>query len=43
MEDILRTSRDPNETKILWEGWRTVSSPQMVGDYTRLVALANEG
>jgi peptidyl-dipeptidase A len=43
MEDILRTSRDPNETKTLWEGWRTVSSPQMKADYTRLVTLANEG
>jgi peptidyl-dipeptidase A len=43
MEDILRTSRDPNETKTLWEGWRTVSSPQMVKDYQRLVVLANEG
>ena len=43
MQDILRTSRDPNETRALWEGWRTVSSPQMKGDYTRLVALANEG
>ncbi|MBL6854003.1 MAG: M2 family metallopeptidase [Alphaproteobacteria bacterium] len=43
LEDILRTSRDPNETKTLWEGWRTVSSPQMVKDYQRLVVLANEG
>jgi len=43
MEDILRTSRDPNETRTLWEGWRAVSSPQMKGDYVRLVALANEG
>jgi peptidyl-dipeptidase A len=43
MEDILRTSRDPNETKTLWEGWRNVSSPQMVGDYVKLVTLANEG
>ncbi len=43
MEDILRTSRDPNETRALWEGWRTVSSPQMKDDYTKLVALANEG
>ncbi|MEI9993503.1 MAG: M2 family metallopeptidase [Rhizomicrobium sp.] len=43
MEDILRTSRDPNETKTLYEGWRAVSSPQMKADYTRLVALANEG
>ena len=43
MEDILRTSRDPNETRALWEGWRAVSSPQMKNDYTRLVTLANEG
>jgi peptidyl-dipeptidase A len=43
MEDVLRTSRDPNETKALWDGWRTVSSPQMKADYTRLVTLANEG
>ena len=43
MEDILRTSRDPNETRALWEGWRAVSSPQMKDDYTKLVALANEG
>ena len=43
MEDILRTSRDPKETRALWEGWRNVSSPQMKDDYTKLVALANEG
>ncbi|HXC57377.1 MAG TPA: M2 family metallopeptidase [Rhizomicrobium sp.] len=43
MEDIMRTSRDPSETRTLWEGWRTVSAPQMKGDYTRLVTLANEG
>jgi len=43
LEDILRTSRDPNETKTLWEAWRQVSSPQMVGDYQRLVVLANDG
>ena len=43
MEDVLRTSRDPNETRTLWEGWRSVSSPQMKQDYTRLVALANDG
>ena len=43
MEEILRTSRDPNETRALWEGWRAVSSPQMKGDYARLVELANEG
>jgi len=43
LEDILRTSRDPGETRTLWEGWRAVSSPQMVKDYERLVVLANEG
>jgi peptidyl-dipeptidase A len=43
MEDILRTSRDPGENRVLWEGWRAVSSPQMQADYTRLVELANEG
>jgi peptidyl-dipeptidase A len=43
MEDILRMSRDPNETRTLWEGWRAVSSPQMKADYARLVELANEG
>ena len=43
LEDILRTSCDPNETRTLWEGWRTVSSPQMVQDYSRLVVLANDG
>jgi len=43
MEDILRTSRDPAETKALWEGWRAVSSPRMRADYANLVALANEG
>jgi peptidyl-dipeptidase A len=43
MQDILRTSHDPNETRALWEGWREVASPQMKADYARLVMLANEG
>lgn len=43
MESLLRTSRDPNETRALWEGWRAVSAPQMAADYKRLVELANEG
>jgi peptidyl-dipeptidase A len=43
MESVLRTSRDPNETRALWEGWRAVSAPQMKDDYQRLVELANEG
>jgi peptidyl-dipeptidase A len=41
-EEILRTTRDPNETKAIWEGWHTISPP-MKDDYTRLVSLANEG
>jgi peptidyl-dipeptidase A len=43
MEEILRTSRNPDETRTLWEGWRAVASPQMTIDYARLIALANEG
>jgi peptidyl-dipeptidase A len=43
MEEILRTSRDPTETRALWEGWRALASPQMKADYARLVELANEG
>jgi peptidyl-dipeptidase A len=43
LEDLLRTSRDPVETRAIWEGWRAASAPQMKADYIRLVALANEG
>jgi peptidyl-dipeptidase A len=43
MEEVLRTSRDPDETRALWEGWRAVASPQMKTDYSRLIELANEG
>jgi peptidyl-dipeptidase A len=43
MEEVLRTSRDADETRALWEGWRAVASPQMKTDYSRLVELANEG
>lgn len=39
---ILAESRDPAETKALYEGWRTVS-PVMRDDYARMVAIANEG
>jgi peptidyl-dipeptidase A len=41
-EDILRTLRDPEDIRAIWEGWRTVSPP-MKDDYERLVALSNEG
>ncbi|WP_437948373.1 M2 family metallopeptidase [Sorangium sp. So ce296] len=39
---IIAKSRDPEELKRAWVGWRTVSAP-MRGDFTRLVALANDG
>ena len=35
-------SRDPAETKALYEGWRTIS-PVMKDDYARMVEIANEG
>jgi hypothetical protein len=42
MENILATSRDPDELLELWTGWRTVSVP-MRSDFSRYVELANEG
>ncbi len=39
---ILADSRDPTETKALYEGWRTIS-PVMRDDYARMVEIANEG
>ena len=39
---IIETSRDPEELKAVWEGWRTVSPPMKAG-YARMVELANEG
>jgi peptidyl-dipeptidase A len=41
-EDIMRTSRDPNELKSLWEGWHAVTVP-MRPAYARLVELSNSG
>ena len=40
--ELLAASRNPAETKALWEGWRTIS-PVMRDDYARLVEIANEG
>jgi peptidyl-dipeptidase A len=40
--DILRTSRDPNETKTLWEAWQDIAVP-MRADYARRTSLSNEG
>ncbi|HEX6203780.1 MAG TPA: M2 family metallopeptidase, partial [Thermoanaerobaculia bacterium] len=42
LERILAESRDPDELREAWVGWRTISPP-MRDDYTRMVALANEG
>lgn len=39
---LLAESRDPAETKALYEGWRTIS-PAMADDYARMVEIANEG
>ena len=36
-EEILRTSRDPDELKAVWEGWHGISPP-MQDDYARLVS-----
>ena len=42
MEERLMTSRDPVETRALWEGWRQVAPP-MRPLYVQVVGLANEG
>lgn len=39
---LIAESRDPAQTKALYEGWRTVS-PVMAADYARMVEIANEG
>ncbi|RZJ95658.1 MAG: peptidase M2 family protein, partial [Brevundimonas sp.] len=39
---LIADSRDPAQTKALYEGWRTIS-PGMAGDYARMVEIANEG
>ena len=42
LSTIIETSRDPEELKAVWEGWRTVSPP-MKDEYARMVEIANEG
>lgn len=42
LSTIIETSRDPEELKAVWEGWRTVS-PVMRDEYARMVEIANEG
>lgn len=41
-EDVLRSSRNPDDLKAVWEGWHSIATP-MKGDYAQLVTLANEG
>jgi peptidyl-dipeptidase A len=41
-EDILASSRDPEELKAVWTGWRTISPP-MRKSYAREVEIANAG
>lgn len=42
LSTIIETSRDPEELKAVWEGWRTIS-PAMKDDYARMVEIANQG
>ncbi|HET9529055.1 MAG TPA: M2 family metallopeptidase, partial [Blastocatellia bacterium] len=42
MERIMAESRDPQELKRVWLGWRTVSPPYR-DEYARFVELANKG
>jgi len=42
LSDIIAKSRDPEELKTVWEGWREVSPP-MKKSYTRMVDIINEG
>ncbi|MEM5516611.1 M2 family metallopeptidase [Henriciella sp. AS95] len=42
LSTIIETSRDPEELKTVWEGWRTISPP-MKDNYARMVEIANTG
>ncbi|MDX6611995.1 MAG: peptidyl-dipeptidase [Blastocatellia bacterium] len=42
MEEIMATSRDPEELKRIWVGWHKVSPPYRK-DYQRFVELSNKG
>ena len=39
---IIETSRNPDVTKAVWEGWHSISPP-MKDNYAAMVSLANEG
>jgi len=40
--NIIAKSRDPEELRAVWEGWRTISPP-MKDAYKRMVEIINEG
>jgi peptidyl-dipeptidase A len=40
--DLLAHDQDPERLRKAWEGWHAAAAP-MRGDYTRFVALANQG
>ena len=42
IEDIMRSSRDPDELRSIWEGWHAIAIPMREG-YSRLVEVANSG
>jgi peptidyl-dipeptidase A len=42
VEQVLATSRDPEEMKELWESWRAVGAP-LRQRYTRFIELQNKG
>jgi peptidyl-dipeptidase A len=42
VEDILATSRDPNELKDVWAGWHAIGAP-MRPRYQRFIELSNQG
>lgn len=44
LENIMRTSRDPEFLAHVWNGWRRAYDPaQMSQDYAEMVEIANEG
>jgi len=40
--EVIAKSRNPDELRAIWEGWRTISPP-MKKDYARMVEIVNEG
>ncbi len=42
-EALLRTTRDPETARAIWQGWRASLAPRMKSDYANMVKLANAG